>query len=168
MRRLILLRHAKAEPRAAGGDIERPLSQRGRSDAAIMGRLLAREGDAPDLALVSVARRTRETWDLAAPAFPKARALVLDGLYNAGSDEMLCEIEDHADDAESLMLVGHNPGLHELAVGLLIAGAAAPWQIERMSARFPTATAAVFAIDAAGRASLDGLFLAKDHGGDGD
>ena len=66
------------------------------------------------------------------------------------------------------MVVGHNPGLHELAVELLIEASAANAEIERVAARFPTATAVVYDIDDAGRAHLDGLFLAKDLGGEGD
>jgi len=67
-----------------------------------------------------------------------------------------------------VMVIGHNPGLHELAVNLLIEGGASPAVIERMSAKFPTATAAVFLVDPEGRASFDGLFYAADYGGQGE
>ncbi|MEP6967327.1 MAG: histidine phosphatase family protein [Pseudomonadota bacterium] len=163
MRRLILFRHAKAESRVAeGGDAERPLADRGRSDAALVARRLADAGLAPDLALVSCARRARETWDLAAPAFPKARVEIRDDLYNADADEILAELDGKAEAAETVMVVGHNPSLQELAVTLLIEGGAPPGDIERVSAGFPTATAAALAIDPAGRAALDGLFHARD------
>ena len=66
------------------------------------------------------------------------------------------------------MVVGHNPGLHELAVELLVEASAASAEVERVAARFPTATAVVYEIDEAGRARLDGLFLAKELGGEGD
>ncbi|MFI4976072.1 MAG: SixA phosphatase family protein [Caulobacterales bacterium] len=169
MRRLILFRHAKAEPRAAGGDdFDRPLAERGRSDAALMGRVLARQGLVPDIALVSPARRTAETWELACQAFPGARLELCDDLYNAGPEDIVAEIGAHEEGAETVMVVGHNPGLHEVAVQLLIDGSASAADIERMSAKFPTASAAAFLIDAAGRAAFDGLFLAKEHGGEGE
>jgi len=169
MRRLILLRHAKAEPLAAGGgDIDRPLATRGREDASIMGRVLAAEGLVPDLALVSDSRRTRETWDCLAPAFPDARPAFSRGLYNATAEELMEEVEAAAPLGETVMVVAHNPGIHELAVNLLIDGGAAPSEVDRMSARFPTSTAAAFRIDAAGRAAFDGLFLASEYGGQGE
>jgi phosphohistidine phosphatase len=169
MRRLILLRHAKAEPRAAGGgDIDRPLAKRGQEDAALMGRVLAARGLKPDLALVSDSVRTRETWDRLAPAFPAARAAFSHGLYNATPEEVLEEIEAASDTADTMIVVAHNPGLHELAVNLLIDGGAAPSDVERMSMKFPTSTAAAFLIDTEGRASFDGLFFAADFGGQGE
>jgi phosphohistidine phosphatase len=169
MRRLILFRHAKAEPRAPGAeDIDRPLASRGREDASLMGKVLARQGLKPDLALVSASRRTRETWDIVGAAFPAARAEYSQGLYNATPEELLEEVQGAADGADTVIVVAHNPGLHELAVNLLIDGGAAPSDIERMSMKFPTSTAAAFLIDPQGRASFDGLFFAKDHGGQGE
>jgi phosphohistidine phosphatase len=169
MRRLILFRHAKAEPRGAGQqDFDRPLAPRGRDDAALIAKVLAREGLVPDLALVSAARRTLETWASAQSAFPGARMQALDGLYNATPEEVQAEIDTAAGDAQTVIVIGHNPGLHELAVNLLIDGGASAGQIDQMAARFPTATAAAFALDGEGRASFDGLFLARDFGGEGE
>ena len=169
MRRLILFRHAKAEPRAPGGeDFDRSLAARGRTDAALMGRVLAREKLSPDLALVSTARRAVETWDEARKAFPDARTETREAIYNASAEEILAEVERVAAGAETVMVVGHNPGLHELAVDLLIRGSASDSQIDTMAARFPTATAASMLIDEDMRASWDGLFLARDYGGEGE
>jgi phosphohistidine phosphatase len=169
MRRLILFRHAKAEPRGAGmDDFDRPLAQRGREDAALMGRVLAGEGLVPDLALVSPARRASETWLYARDAFPEAKAELRRDLYNAAPETIREEVEKSAEAADTVIVVGHNPGIHELAVELLIEGAASAAEIERVAARFPTATAAALLIDEAGRASFDGLFLAKEHGGEGE
>ncbi len=169
MRRLILFRHAKAEPRAAGeDDFDRPLAERGREDAALVGEALAKAGLAPDAALISPARRTAETWIYARDAFPRIRAELDRGLYDAAPEDIRAAIERVADRSDTLVVVGHNPGLHELAVELLVEASASHAEIERVAARFPTATAAVYAIDAAGRASLDGVFLAKDLGGEGD
>ena len=66
-----------------------------------------------------------------------------------------------------LLLIGHNPGIHALAVALLRRDSAPPSIVAKLDRGFPTATAAVFAIDQAGRASYDGLFLVKDYGGGG-
>ncbi len=169
MRRLILFRHAKAEPRAAGmDDFDRPLAARGREDAALMGRLLASEGLAPDCAIISPARRTAETWICARDCFPHIRAELDRTLYNAAPEDIRAAIERVAERSDVLMVIGHNPGLHELAVEILIDGGASNAEIERVSARFPTATAAIYQIDEVGRASLDGFFLAKEHGGEGE
>lgn len=163
MDRLILMRHAKAERRSAGGDFERALTEGGRADAAIMGQVLAREGIVPDLALVSAARRTAQTWEAMAAAFPEARLEARRDLYNAGPLALLEAAEDAG--ARTVLVVAHNPGVHELVVHLLVDGGAGGAVISRAASRFPTATAAAFLIDAAGRPSYDGLFFVTDHGG---
>ncbi len=168
MRRLILFRHARAEPRSPGGqDIARPLAPRGRDDAAIMGAVLARAGLAPDLVLVSPARRARETWQYAQSAFPEVAMEVRKGLYNAAPEGVAAELDAGADGAGTVMVVGHNPSLQELAVALLEGGDAPAADIDRVSADFATATAAALRIDADGRASIEGLFHVRDHGGEG-
>lgn len=168
MRRLILFRHAKTEARAPSGeDIDRALTQRGRTDADAVGQRLARARLAPDLALVSSARRALETWICVKAMFPRARVEIRPGLYNATPEEVSAEIEAAASTAATVMVVGHNPSFQELAIDLLVEGSGSPAQIESVSARFPTATAAVFRLDEAGRASLEGLFHAKDSRGDG-
>ena len=169
MRRLILFRHAKAEPRAPGeDDFDRALSERGREDAALVGAALARENLAPDYALISPARRTAETWICARDAFPRIRAELNRTLYNAAPEDVREAIEQVAERCDTLIVIGHNPGLHELAVELLVDAAASAADVETVAARFPTATAAVYAIDGVGRASLDGVLLAKELGGEGD
>ncbi|MGH6958444.1 MAG: SixA phosphatase family protein [Caulobacteraceae bacterium] len=169
MRRLILFRHARAEPRAAGeDDFDRPLAERGREDAAIVAHALARENLAPDYALVSPARRSAETWVCAREAFPRIRAELNRELYNAAPEDIRQAIEQVAERCDTLMVIGHNPGLHELAVDLLIDADAPSAEIEPVAARFPTATAAVYRIDPVGRASLDCLLLAHELGGEGD
>jgi phosphohistidine phosphatase len=169
MRRLILFRHAKAEPRAAGeDDFDRALAPRGRDDAALVGKALARENLAPDYALISPSRRTAETWIYAREAFPRIRAELNRELYNAGPEDIRGAIDKVADRCDTLIVIGHNPGLHELAVELLIDAAAPHADIEKVAGRFPTATAAVYEVDEAGRARLGGLLLAKELGGEGD
>lgn len=167
MRRLILMRHAKAERGSpTGEDFDRPLSPRGEEDAALMGQVLARAGLSPDFGLVSSAERTRQTWALAAQSFPGAKARLTRALYHADPDALLEEIGAEGE-AETLMVVGHNPGIHALALRLLAWSAAPPSVSARFDHGFPTATAAVFQLDEAGRAHYDGLFLVAEHGGRG-
>ncbi len=169
MRRLILFRHAKAEPRGPGeDDFDRPLAERGREDAALIGRALAKQNLIPDYALISPARRTAETWTCCRDSFPRLRAELNRELYNAAPEDIREAIDAVADRCDTLIVIGHNPGLHELAVDLLAEASAPHADIERVAARFPTATAAVYEIDPLGRASLDSLLLAKDLGGEGD
>src|ERR1700679_1085857 len=98
MRRLILFRHAKAEPRGPGeDDFDRALSPRGREDAAIIGRALAQENLVPDSALISPARRTAETWICARDSFPRIRAELNRDLYNASADDVRAVIEPVAE-----------------------------------------------------------------------
>jgi phosphohistidine phosphatase len=167
MKRLILMRHGKAERSNPGGDFERGLTERGFADAVLMGRLLADEGLAPQLALVSAARRTQETWRGVSTSFPDAQATHLRTLYHASADRIFLEVEAHADQADTIIVVGHNPGMHELALGLLRQGGAGSALQARAESRFPTATVAAFTFDEAGRPAYDGLFYAADHGGGG-
>ncbi len=163
MRRLILFRHAKTEVRSeAGDDFSRHLTERGRQDAVLMGRVLADADCAPNLALVSPAARAVETWESLAESFPKARVERRKGLYDGTPEEIAEEAGIDTASSDTVMVVGHNPGLQELAINLLIDNAGSHHDIEALSAGFPTAAAAVFAYDAAGRASLEALFFARD------
>jgi len=157
MQRLILLRHGKAEATSgAGGDFERGLTDRGRRESAMTGEALAWAGLSPDLVLVSTARRAMETWEAAKDAFPNARVAPVRELYHA-TPRALADAVDAADRAATnLMIVGHNPGLHEYALSL----AARPdSRAERSLAHaFPTAAAAVFEKNRHGRFKLDRLF----------
>jgi phosphohistidine phosphatase len=123
MRRLILLRHAKTERAAPGErDRDRKLMKRGCSDAPLIGAYMAHHGLVPDLALVSPAKRAQETWALIAAAFAKPpRAVDDERLYNASPEALLDAIGDTRK-AHTLVVVGHNPGLHDLAQRLIAAG----------------------------------------------
>lgn len=168
MDRLILMRHGKAEQHAAsGGDFERALAPRGQGDAALMGQVLAKAGLAADLALVSSARRTRETWEAVAPSFPGAQVEVRRDLYHAEAQDVLAAIRESAPDSGTVMVVGHNPGLHELALRLAMGGPADPALMAKLRGKFPTSTAVVFAIDPNGAPTLAHLFYASENGGHG-
>jgi phosphohistidine phosphatase len=117
MRRLLLLRHAKAERLQPGGqDQDRVLAQRGRADAKTLGAYLARHAFIPDRAVVSTAARTCETWTLLAAAMGETPAASFEKrLYDASPDTILQAIKETKPDTGTLMVIGHNPGLQELA-----------------------------------------------------
>jgi phosphohistidine phosphatase len=123
MRRLMLLRHAKTErPEPGGRDRDRKLTKRGRADAPVIGAYMARHRLVPDLALVSPATRALETWTLLAAAFAKTPPVVNDErIYNASPDKLMGVIAEMRE-ARSLLIVGHNPGIHDLAVQLIASG----------------------------------------------
>ena len=163
MQRLILMRHAEAERAAGSGrDRDRALSARGRADAAAMGRALAGRGLRPDLALVSPAARTRQSWDLLHDAFGDVQVRDDEALYNGGADALRRLVESVEDEAGCLMVVAHNPGIHLLAVEYLVEGAASPSVLDRMSGGFPPVAAAIFGVDAAGRRTLEGYLQPRD------
>lgn len=146
-RRLVLLRHAKAssdDPRLA--DAERPLTERGRRDAAAVGRWLAEQDLHPDLVLCSTSLRTRQTWAAALAAEPDLLADVpvrLEaGVYQAWPDTLLDLVQALPDDVGTAVLVGHSPGVPDLAERLNRASGAGP------VGDFPTSAVAV--LDVAG------------------
>lgn len=163
MRRLILFRHGKTEDRRPGlEDAERELTARGRSDSLRVAQVLEALGMQPDLILVSPAARARQTLEAAAPALNAPATEIRAGLYDATAEEVAREIDLSSADGESVMVVGHNPSLQELAVSLLEEGGATAADVERVAAGFPTATAAVMAMGAAG-ARLEAVLLARDY-----
>ena len=117
MRRLLLLRHAKTERIEPGQrDRDRKLVARGRADAPVIGAYMVRHRLIPDLVAISPVTRAQETWALVARAFGKMPRIVKDErIYNA-STETLVELIRETRDARTLLVVGHNPGLHDLAV----------------------------------------------------
>jgi phosphohistidine phosphatase len=143
MRRLLLLRHAKAaQPSLGGRDYERALTGRGREDARRIGDLLAVRGLVPDLVIYSSAERTRETAEIVATNWPKrVKAVAERGLYEATRQSMLLRIRAAPDGAGVTLIVGHNPSIGELAVQL--AGGGAREDRSRMADAFPTCGLAV-------------------------
>lgn len=166
MNRLILFRHGKAEQDSASGrDFDRPLAPRGAVEAAAAGATLAELGFAPDLALVSPSARTRQTWAALAPAFPKARVEMIEGLYHADVAALRRAIGSAPDAAGAVMIVGHNPGLQDLVAEMLTEGGADAALIARTRADFPTAAAAVLRLDREGAPQCEGLFFPRDRRG---
>ena len=139
---LTLLRHAKAAQAVPGQeDFDRPLTERGRGDAAWAGSIIV--AFKPDLALVSASRRTAETWEIASQALPKAPELALDrGLYLCSPAQLLQRIQAAPATVRSVVAVGHNPCMEELA--LWLAADEREPEALMMRAKFPTAAIAVF------------------------
>ncbi|NEV76975.1 histidine phosphatase family protein [Rhodopseudomonas sp. BR0C11] len=145
MRRLILLRHAKTERDAPSGkDHDRRLEDRGRSDAAEIAAWLAAEHLVPDQVLISTATRTRQTWDVLSELFPANRepqVAYLSEMYSASSSQLLQAIHEVSAGINQLMLIGHNPGLHELALALTCTCNEA--ERRKLSGSMPTAAVVV-------------------------
>jgi phosphohistidine phosphatase len=141
MSALYLLRHAKAEPKNAGGDRDRVLSERGRADAKAIAAIISKRAVAPELVLCSGAARTRETLAIVLPALnPPPRIVVEDELYLTDGRQLLKRLCRVPEAVESLMLIGHNPGLQELA--LLLSDRRNGPQMAKLAEGFPTAALA--------------------------
>ena len=153
MRRLMLLRHAKTETDAPSGrDQDRRLDDRGHRDAAEIGGWIATHPPFPESVLVSSATRTQQTWDIAWAAMkdvvPPPQVELLPELYGADPLRILAAVRSPSTaDAKRLMVVGHNPGMHELALALAGSGDAAGRKA--LAGNLPTSGLAVldFAVD---------------------
>lgn len=149
MKRLYLLRHAKAK-RDDIEDSERPLTKRGRADAARLAKWMARHGAVPELVLCSPARRAEETWTLLSARLDhECRLRLLKSLYNATQATLLARIRSVPTSVDSVLVVGHNPGLENLA--LRLAGAGSNKRAHgRLQKKFPAGAVAAFETDLAG------------------
>ena len=151
MRRLMLLRHAKTETDAPSGqDHDRRLDDRGRSDAGEIGHWIGRNPPFPDLVLVSTAVRARQTWDLVweemKDRVTAPEVEMLDELYGAEPAQLLKIVRmASGSDPKRLMLVGHNPGMHELA--LMLAGHGDKAARKALQDNLPTSGLAVLDFD---------------------
>ena len=152
MRRLILLRHAKSDRPPGVRDLERPLNKRGRRAAPVVGARIAEEGLRPDLALVSPSQRTQETWAAVKDALGDPRQEIVPEIYEAAAGDILAAIRRAPEEVGTLIVVGHNPGLGDLAAALTGAG---PKGLRALLAtEFPTAAFAVIAFEAQTWASI--------------
>ena len=154
-KRLILLRHAKsAWDNSSIADFERPLSNRGRKAAPLVGAYLARRGMVPGLVLSSSAKRAVETLDLASAGWqPKPTIKKLKSLYLAMPREMLRRVQAVGRETDCVMLVGHNPGIADLANWLCNQGKAE--QRASLARKFPTGAIAVLEFDVEDWAEVD-------------
>lgn len=152
MRRLLLLRHAKSDYPQGVADIDRPLAPRGRKAAPLMGDYIAREGFVPDHAMVSPARRTQETWAAVRPFLDGTREETVPSIYEAPSARILDAIRSAPKAAETLLVIGHNPGLGDAALRLVGDG---PKDLRRdLREKFPTAALAVIAFESESWAAI--------------
>ena len=177
-RKLVLFRHAKsAWPDVP--DHERPLGRRGQRDAPAMGRWLRAAGYVPDHVLCSTARRARETWKLAQAGLGATPPVTFeDRVYEASAAQLLNLIRRAPRAARTLLVVGHDPAIPELALTLAVPAPPAHHgtegdavlgaALDRMRAKFPTAAIAIFEVTgkwdqlAAGSAGLSGFVTPRD------
>jgi phosphohistidine phosphatase len=147
MKTLYLLRHAKSDWGNPGlDDHDRPLAARGERAAAVVGVHFAQQGFQPSLVLCSSARRTRETLDALLPHLPDPPELVVEErIYLASGGQLLARLQEVDDRQSGVLLIGHNPGIAELAQALPGCGERA--SLRRLAARFPTAASAVCEFD---------------------
>jgi phosphohistidine phosphatase len=140
---LYLLRHAKSSWDEPGRpDRERPLAPRGVRDAKRVAEHLRRQRVVPELVFCSPAVRTRETLELVLPALAGVAVHVEDELYGARSEALLERLRTVPEEVGSVMLIGHNPALQDLALTLASDNALR----ERVAAKFPTAALATLAL----------------------
>jgi phosphohistidine phosphatase len=148
-RLLVLLRHAKSswdDPDL--DDHDRPLAERGRRDATAAGKLLADRRIRPDLVLCSTSERTRQTWRRAERAGARAGEVRFeDRIYGASSIDLLRLVQTVSDEVRTLLLVGHAPGLPDLAERLSVDSTSDA--ARRMRLKYPTSGLAVLAVTTA-------------------
>jgi phosphohistidine phosphatase len=152
MKRLYLLRHAKSSWKHPGlADHDRPLAGRGRRAAKAVGRHLREQGIEPELVLCSTARRARETLERIEPALGTGAVRVERELYGAGAGALLEHLRGVSDAVGSVLVIGHNPGLQRLALGLARASPA----VEDLEAKYPTAGLASLVFEGPSWGDLD-------------
>lgn len=137
MRTLVLLRHAKSDYPPGIPDHDRPLAARGRRDAPAAGAWLAAHCPTPDRVLVSSAQRAQETWALAAPEVGSCGTVVTEPrIYEAAGSTLAALVSNLPSDDRTVVMVGHNPGLEDLAAALVRGGDAQAQR--RMREKYPT------------------------------
>lgn len=147
MKTIILLRHAKSSwGDSSVEDFDRSLNQRGERAATLVGQFLRHEGLHPDLILCSAARRTRETLVRVQGAMlDDATTLIERELYLASANTLLERLRKVSDESERVLIIGHNPGLEDLAA-LLVEPKGSPFE-EKLALKYPTAGLAVLTFD---------------------
>jgi phosphohistidine phosphatase len=141
-RQLVLIRHAKAGEGAV--DRDRPLADRGVAEAPAVGRWLARRRIVPDRVVVSPARRARQTWELAAAELgPTVEPVLDDRVYRNTVEDLLAIVRDTPGEVTTLAIVGHNPGIQDLAVALDDGRGDDAGRTE-LTTKYPTSGVAVF------------------------
>lgn len=147
---LVLFRHGKAvRPHEARDDFERGLTTEGRAQAAAQALKLKQAGFRPDIAFVSTAFRAAQTWEEALPAFGDCYPRLSRNLYLA-SPEVYLEAAQSSNQSR-VMIIAHDPGLHELARWLTRGLKGSSFEIDQLRAELPTSGIAWFVADAQAR-----------------
>lgn len=145
---LALLRHAKSSWDASDiDDFDRPLNERGRAAAPVMGAALKELNFAPELILCSSAQRTRETLALITPFVKDAEVTFDDQLYLTSQETLYARLKAAPIGVKRVLMIGHNPGMHGLA--LFLTGTGDAKSISRLEDKFPTAALAIFSFQQA-------------------
>lgn len=157
-RRLVLLRHAKSswsDPHLR--DFDRPLNDRGKRALALIGAYCRRIGLGPSLVICSPALRTRLTWAGISHWLREPEKInFTEGVYEASAEELSAILREIDDRHREIMLIGHNPGLHDLAMRLSNEGGLAnPEAVGKLRSRFPTCALAVFGLETRSWSTLD-------------
>ncbi len=164
MKLLLVMRHGKSDSNKPGQeDIERPLAPRGHKATLRVAAWIEQHGLKPDVALVSTARRARETWQLAEAAIGAAGSSEhQEALYLANPGEILEQLAGVADSFEKVIVVAHNPGLEALS-HLLAGPGTNPAALDNLQRGFPTAALAVFELagDSWAKLGSDGARLTE-------
>jgi phosphohistidine phosphatase len=146
MKRVYLLRHGKSSWKDHSlADRDRPLAARGKRGAKAVAGHLEEHGIRPDLVLCSPARRCRGTIELVAAAFgDRAETRFEEALYGASAAELLARLRALPHEVDSVMIVGHNPGLQDLALALASEGP----ERAQIQEKYPTAALATIDLPA--------------------
>ena len=166
MKHLYLLRHAKSSWKDSSlSDRDRPLAGRGRRAAKAMAEHLRERNIHPDLVICSPARRTRETLERIETVLGRDAVQVEPRLYESGAEGLLDVLRELPDRVESVLLIGHNPSLQELALAL----ARRSPEVERVEAKLPTGALVTLAVPVAhwrelerGGATLEAFVRPRD------
>jgi phosphohistidine phosphatase len=144
--RLLLLRHAKSDWSKEADDHDRPLSARGRKAAPEIAAYMRGRNYLPEVVLCSTAQRTRETLELLLPSWSRKPTILFErGLYLADWPALLANLKKAPAHASPLLLIGHNPGLEQLAIALALQPGNLPerTRLQRLSRKYPTGALAV-------------------------
>lgn len=152
IRTLLLLRHAEAAP-TAPQDRARPLTSRGRIEAEMVARKMLAFKIKPDYVLCSPARRARETFDYMEKVLPSVSVIYPEYLYNASTEDLFNAVRKLTDTAQTALLIGHNPGIHNLATQMASRGDHE--RLSSMSYGFKPATLAVIQCRCSNWASIE-------------
>ncbi|MBR9972200.1 SixA phosphatase family protein [Magnetospirillum sulfuroxidans] len=143
MKRIYLLRHAKSSwDDVTMDDFQRPLNGRGRKAARRMGKYLSEQGIRPNMILCSAATRTRATYDILESSLEGVPVSFEDGLYEASRGDLLHRLQRLDGHLQSVLLIGHNPGLEKLALALSN-GHGDAVAMKKLEQKYPTGTLSI-------------------------